>query len=206
MGQAFRRASGRIRSTSIDAAPPSQLKKAVDRTPPAEAPAAGSSAPPVSVLDVLVIVCHSNSYFLILYMQDDSPRANTENVLEERDPQYDAMLSQMVGRIQAKPGGKLEMGEAFVVEKSRRPMPKLRNTTPESGRYEEKSVPAGTLNVAQLRHIVLLHEGKADDYDGPMDIHQIAEKYRIDVEQVRRTLQFLSLPPEDSNNRKKDQQ
>ncbi|KAK3038971.1 hypothetical protein RJ639_027456 [Escallonia herrerae] len=216
MGQAFRRASGRIRSTSIDTAPPSQLKKAVDRTPPAEAPAAGSSAPPVSAINIEVkkLDCsgivfmksrHFNWYFLILFMQDDSPRANTENVLEERDSQYDAMLSQMVGRIQAKPGGKLEMGEAFVVEKSSRPMPKLRNTAPESGRYEEQPVPAGSLNVAQLRHIVLLHEGKADDHDGPMDIHQIAEKYQIDVEQVLRTLRFLSLPPEDSNNRKKDQ-
>lgn len=32
-------------------------------------------------------------------------------MLEEKDPQYDAMLSQMVGRIQTKPGGKSEMGE-----------------------------------------------------------------------------------------------
>lgn len=37
--------------------------------------------------------------------------ANVENVLEERDPSYDAMLNQMVGRIKSKPGGKLEMGE-----------------------------------------------------------------------------------------------
>lgn len=32
-------------------------------------------------------------------------------MLEEKDPQYDAMLSQMVGRIQSKSGGKSEMGE-----------------------------------------------------------------------------------------------
>lgn len=34
-----------------------------------------------------------------------------ENVLEDRDAKYDDMLSKMVGRIQSKPGGKLEMGE-----------------------------------------------------------------------------------------------
>ena len=44
---------------------------------------------------------------------------NVENVLEERDPQYDAMLSQMVGRIKAKPGGKPEMGEVSEVYKFR---------------------------------------------------------------------------------------
>lgn len=32
-------------------------------------------------------------------------------MLEEKDPQYDAMLSQMAGRIQSKSGGKSEMGE-----------------------------------------------------------------------------------------------
>lgn len=42
---------------------------------------------------------------------EDAARVNAENVLEERDPGYDAMLGQMVGRIQSKPGGKLEMGE-----------------------------------------------------------------------------------------------
>uniref|UniRef100_A0A0D3C370 Uncharacterized protein n=1 Tax=Brassica oleracea var. oleracea TaxID=109376 RepID=A0A0D3C370_BRAOL len=38
-----------------------------------------------------------------------------ENVLPvERDPQYDTMLNQMVGRIKAKPGSKAEMGELIV--------------------------------------------------------------------------------------------
>ncbi|KAI6693709.1 hypothetical protein NL676_021419 [Syzygium grande] len=38
-------------------------------------------------------------------------KTDADYVLEERDPQYDVMLSQMVGRIRSKPGGKLEMGE-----------------------------------------------------------------------------------------------
>lgn len=94
------------------------------------------------------------------------------------------------------------MFQAFVVEKYDRPLPKLRNTKPDSDRYEEKPTPAGTLNVAQLRHIILLHEGKADDRDGPMDIHQIAEKFRVDVAQVKMILQFTSLPPEDDSKKK----
>ncbi|XP_056175480.1 uncharacterized protein LOC115667850 isoform X3 [Syzygium oleosum] len=43
--------------------------------------------------------------------KDAAAKADADNVLEERDPQYDVMLSQMVGRIRSKPGGKLEMGE-----------------------------------------------------------------------------------------------
>lgn len=89
--------------------------------------------------------------------------------------------------------------QAFVVEKYNRPMPKLRNTKPDSGRYEERPVSPGTLNVAQLRHILLLHEGKADDHNGPMDANQIAEKFKVDVVQVQRIVQFLSQPPEDQN-------
>lgn len=43
---------------------------------------------------------------------DEAGRTTSDdNVLEERDPKYDTMLNQMVGRIKAKPGGKAEMGE-----------------------------------------------------------------------------------------------
>jgi hypothetical protein len=84
-------------------------------------------------------------------------------------------------------------------------MPKLRNTKPDSGGYEERSVPPGTLNVAQLRHIILLHQGKADDHEGPMDIQQIAKKFRVDVVQVERIVQFLSVPPEDSSKPKNNE-
>ena len=82
-------------------------------------------------------------------------------------------------------------------ERYDRPMPKLRNTKPDSG-YEETPAPPGTLNVAQLRQIILLHQGKAADHEGPMDIQQIAEKFQVDVVQVQRIVQFLSMPPEDS--------
>ncbi|KAI7748678.1 hypothetical protein M8C21_000327 [Ambrosia artemisiifolia] len=186
MGQAFRRASGRIRTP----APPSSsshLNKPLDHT-----------QPPVSVDHKLPL---DNNV-------DPSSDGQRRNILddgsEERDSQYDAMLSKMVGRIQTKPGGKLEMGEAFVVDKYKRPMPKLRNTTSETGRYEERPAPPGTLNVAQLRHIILLYQGKAEDHNGPMDVNQIAEKFRVDVAQVQRAVQFLSMPPEYFNKQKKD--
>ncbi|TKY72621.1 hypothetical protein E2542_SST01364 [Spatholobus suberectus] len=191
MGQAFRRASGRIRAASeADTSSFSKPKTAVDRRPPskvsADKAAQTSKAAGQDVLDA-----------------DERPRVNMDNILEERDPKFDVMLGQMVGRITSKPGGKPEMGEAFVVEKYNRPMPKLRNTKPDSGRYEERPVPAGTLNVAQLRHIILLHEGKADDYNGPMDAHRIAEKFQVDVVQIQKIVQFLSQPPEGSSKDKK---
>ncbi|KAL9829567.1 hypothetical protein AtNW77_Chr3g0180381 [Arabidopsis thaliana] len=151
---------------------------------------------------------------------DKGRRTSEDNVLEERDPKYDTMLNQMVGRIKAKPGGKAEMGEvleirwvqkvsllvdfkASVVETSKRPLPKLRNTTPESTRYEENPVPQGTLNVAQVRHIMLLFQGKSQDHHGPMGVNEIAEKYRIDVSQVQKITQFLSLPQEITDKQKK---
>ena len=89
-----------------------------------------------------------------------------------------------------------------MVERYDRPMPKLRNTKPDSSRYEEGSALPGTLNVAQLRHIMLLHQGKADDHSGSMDIHQIAEKFQLEVAQIQQILQFVSLPPEEGNKEK----
>lgn len=94
--------------------------------------------------------------------------------------------------------------QAQVVERYKRPLPKLRDTKPDSGRFEERVAPPGTLNVAQLRHIILLHQGKAEDHNGPMDAQKIAEKFRVDVAEVKRIVQFVSLPPEDTSKQKKD--
>lgn len=97
----------------------------------------------------------------------------------------------------------LIMKQASVVERYGRPMPKLRNTDIKSSKYEDRPAPPGTINVAQMRHIILLHEGKADDHDGPMGLHQIAERYNVSVAQIQTIFQFLSLPPEDSIREKK---
>ncbi|KAJ4847054.1 hypothetical protein Tsubulata_037447 [Turnera subulata] len=191
MGQAFRRASGRIRAAD----PPP--KSVPDRRPPPSAP-----ADKVEVSRPTTTTTSSQYNNQNGLDSDGPPRVNVDNVLETKDPQYDAMLSQMVGRIKAKPGGKLETGEAHVVERYDRPMPKLRNTKPDSGRVDDQAAPPGTLNVAQLRHIMLLYQGKADDHDGPMDINQIAKKFRLEVAQLQKVLQFVSLPPEDSKKQK----
>lgn len=49
--------------------------------------------------------------FNYLYILEGISRPGDDVVLEERDPDYDAMLRKMVGRITTKPGGKPEMGE-----------------------------------------------------------------------------------------------
>lgn len=95
------------------------------------------------------------------------------------------------------------MLQAFVVEKTKRPLPKLRNTTSDTGRYEERPVAAGTLNVAQLRHIMLLRQGKADDHVGSLGLKEIAERFRMDVAELEKVFQYISLPPEDTTKKKK---
>lgn len=84
------------------------------------------------------------------------------------------------------------------MERYERPMPKLRNTDVKSSRYEDRPAPPGTLNVAQMRHVIQLHEGKAEDHNGTMAVQQIAQRYNVSVTQIHTILQFLSLPPEDT--------
>ncbi|GMH29303.1 hypothetical protein Nepgr_031146 [Nepenthes gracilis] len=175
MGQAFRRAAGKVRSSSVDTplSPAFQSKKSIDRKQPPAAPS--------DRIDI-----YQNP------IREGEGKSDTNvgsNVLEERDPQFDAMLNQMAGRITSKRGGKLEMGEAFVVERYNRPLPKLRNTKLGTGHYEEMQTHPGTLNVAQLRHMIQLHHGKADDHDGPMDIKEIAHRFRVEAIQVQQILQ-----------------
>ncbi|EYU45558.1 hypothetical protein ABFS82_14G009200 [Erythranthe guttata] len=189
MGQAFRRASGRIGSSRADTK--SQLAKPVEQRPPPPPPLPVDKLPADDVTPA---------------SEDASSRVNVENVSEERDPQYDAMLSQMVGRIQSKAGGKLEMGEASVVDKYRRPLPKVRNTTPESGGYEERPAPPGTLNVSQIRQVILLHQGKSDEHNGAMSVAQIAQRFRLDAAQVENIIQFVTLPPEDASKKNNNQE
>ncbi|KAL0434521.1 UNVERIFIED_CONTAM: hypothetical protein Slati_2786400 [Sesamum latifolium] len=215
MGQALRRATGRIGSSRVDTSTTSQLGKPIERRSPAPPAlvgvpveklpnndaAAGSVSAVVLICGILlssglgIVICTSMldcetkvclAVSLWLY-KFGSPAVvqfrgasvvNAENVLEDRDLQYDAMLSQMVGRIRSKPGGKLEMAACS----------------------------PGTLNVAQVRQIILLHQGKSDDHDGPMDVPQIAERFRIDASQVQNILKFVALPPEDDSKRKNNQE
>ncbi|GAB2266454.1 hypothetical protein Dimus_001462 [Dionaea muscipula] len=196
MGQAFRRAAGTLRSSAIDTPSPPPVSSSEFQPPTSFVDRTRTPAAPVDRVDIYHNTSHSPQ-------PEENASANTGNELEEKDPKFDNMLSQMVGRITAKPGGKQEIGEAFMVEKYNRALPKLRNTKTDGGRYEDRSVPAGTLNVAQLRHIMLLQTGKADDHDGPMDIKEIAQRFQVDVSQIQKILSFLSLPPEDNNTKQR---
>ncbi|CAL9074842.1 unnamed protein product [Musa acuminata var. zebrina] len=107
------------------------------------------------------------------------------------------MLRHMLGKITSRSGGKLEMGEAGIVERYNRPMPKLRSSREEAGASGQKPLPPGTLSVEQVCQIILLHQGKAVDHPGVMDIQDIANKFGVDPGQVQQITQFMSLPPQD---------
>lgn len=51
--------------------------------------------------------------FIFTLVIETVPTVNNDNLLEERDLEYDAMLDKMAGRIKTKPGGKPEMGEVL---------------------------------------------------------------------------------------------
>ncbi|KAJ8424184.1 hypothetical protein Cgig2_028309 [Carnegiea gigantea] len=116
MGQAFRRAAGKLRSTTIDTTSPSssapcRYQNSSDRRPPV--------VPPEDRVHI--------------HGKNDAGEVSAKSspeVSEERDPTYEAMLSQMVGRITAKPGGKLEMGELLPTTKQLVQAKKLRISSP----------------------------------------------------------------------------
>lgn len=128
---------------------------------------------------------------------EDISKTTVENSsLEERDPGYDVLLQKMIGTIRTRPGGKQEMGEAIIIQKFKRPLPKVRSSKDESVSHGQKPVPPGTLTIAQVQEIMLLHQGKSVDHGGPMDIHTIAHKFGVDPVQVEKIIQFVSLPSE----------
>lgn len=128
--------------------------------------------------------------------QDDftTSTKDAHGVLVERDPSYDEMLKHMVGRITTKPGGKPEMGEAFVVERYNRPLPKVRTSKPEPGEGGHRQLPPGTLNVEHIHEIIQLYQGKSGSHHGPMSVDEIASKFRVEASVVRNIVQFVSLP------------
>ncbi|XP_010931613.1 uncharacterized protein [Elaeis guineensis] len=189
MGQALRRATGRVRPSRSDhpARPPI---KNPERPPPS--PTAAAQAKPPDAPTV------GQDRLGISDAEVTARDKDYNGALEERDPKYDEMLKQMVGRITSRPGGKLEMGEAFIVERYNRPMPKLRSS---KGEAVQKPLPPGTLTIEQVRQIILLHQGKSDEHQGPMDVNDIACKFRVDAAYVQRIVQFMSLPPEDGSRK-----
>ncbi|CAL4898886.1 unnamed protein product [Urochloa decumbens] len=132
------------------------------------------------------------------------PTKNANGVLEERDPSYDEMLKHMVGRITTKPGGKPEMGNASVVQRYDRPLPKVRTSKAEPGESGSRQLPSGALNVQHIQEIIQLYQGKSSNHHGPMSVDDIASKFRVEASTVRNIVQSVSLPQDETVKKKED--
>lgn len=172
MGQTLRRATGWLRSANPTA--PTKSSSVKDHKPEL------FSRPPSQSKSQDSIPVNNPNWD----PKADPNQAPDSNVLEQRDPSYDVMLNEMFGRV-----------KAAVVPKYNRPLPKLRNTSVNTGPNGEKILAPGTLTVAQLHQMLLLHEGKAENQEKSMDAKGIAERFQLDVLVVQRILHYVSLPP-----------
>ncbi|KAF3330271.1 hypothetical protein FCM35_KLT03625 [Carex littledalei] len=191
MGQALRRASGRVRPSAASSPPaakaPPQPKAA------AETPSASGAAPSQDHLGV------SDSDTSV------SAKDGHVTVLEEKDPSYDKMLSFMAGRITSKPGGRAEMGEASIRETYGRPLPKVRSSKANVEGSAQQSLTPGTLSIEHIHQIILLHQGKSNGQQGPMATKEIAERFHVDTIVIEKIVQSISLPQEEDNNKKSEE-
>lgn len=183
MGQTLRRATGWLRSPN----PTTQTKSSSVKD---HKPELFSRPPSESKPRESIPVINPN-----WDPKADPNVAPDSNVLERRDPRYDVMLNEMFGRVKVKPGGLAEMGDAAVVPKYSRPLPKLRKTSANTGPGGEKILAPGTFTVSQLRQMLLLHEGKVENQEKPMDAKGVAERLQLDVHVVQKILHYVSLPP-----------
>ncbi|XP_066356471.1 uncharacterized protein [Miscanthus floridulus] len=190
MGQALRRSSGRVRPP-----PPSPSPSARQPHPPPPPPRASPAAAGGATQDRLDAPSGDDV---------TTPAKNVHGVLVERDPSYDEMLKHMVGRITTKPGGKPEMGEASVVQRYNRPLPKVRTSKAEPGQSGSRQLPSGALNVQHIQEIIQLYQGKSTNHPGPMSVDDIASRFRVEASVVQNIVQFVSLP-QDENVKKKEE-
>uniref|UniRef100_J3NDY7 Uncharacterized protein n=1 Tax=Oryza brachyantha TaxID=4533 RepID=J3NDY7_ORYBR len=189
MGQALRGAAGRARPSPAPPARPSPPPR-----PPPPQRASPASAGGGGAQDRLGV-----SQSDVTASPKDAP-----GVLKERDPSYDEMLKHMVGRITTKPGGKPEMGEAFVVDRYNRPLPKVRTSRSEPGEGGHRQLPPGTINVSHVHEIIQLYQGKSSNHPGPMSVDEIASKFRVEASVVQNIVQFVSLPQDEHVNKKEE--
>ncbi|GLJ05325.1 hypothetical protein SUGI_0016130 [Cryptomeria japonica] len=180
MGQALRRASGKVASSN-------------PKTPTKSS----ASIQDQNIPQVVVKTASSETIEAKSDNWDPKRDPNLEpDSLEQRDPKYDVMLNELLGRVKTKSGGVAEMGEASIAPRVNRPLPKLRKTSDIIGTGREKILAPGKLNVSQLRQILLLHKGEAENQEQPMDAKDIAEKFQLDVLIVQKILHHVSLPTE----------
>jgi hypothetical protein len=67
-----------------------------------------------------------------------------------------------------------------------------------------RQVPPGTLNVAHIQEIIQLYQGKSGSHHGPMGVDEIASRFRVEASVVRGIVQFVSLPQDESIEKKDD--
>ncbi|XP_078175598.1 dynein beta chain, ciliary protein [Carex rostrata] len=187
MGQALRRASGRVRPSAVSSPPPAKA--------PSQQPKAAAEKTPSASQDHLGISDSDTSV---------SAKDGHATVLEEKDPSYNKMLSFMAGRITSKPGGRAEMGEASIRESYGRPLPKVRSSKANVEESAQRSLTPGTLSIEHIHQIILLHQGKSNGQQGPMETKEIAERFHVDTIVIEKIVQSISLPQEEDNNNKSE--
>jgi len=196
MGQALRR----LRSpTGVSAARPSPPPQATQsNSPHVEAPAGvASQASKASLRQSVEVKPQAPEPQYII-----EPGQNIGD-WDRGDPKYSVMVQQVVGKISTRPGSESEMGTAHVSSEFRRPKPMNRHTTAATGPDEEKVVTSGSLNIAGIREVLLLHQGLSEGQEKPLDAEALSKKYNVDVELLEGLFQYTTLPapqtPEDSS-------
>lgn len=189
MGQALRRASGRVKPPPAPSPPARQPHPPPPPPRASPAPAGGATQDRLDGLS-----------------GDDitAPTERAHGVLEERDPSYDEMLKHMVGRITTKPGGKPEMGEASVVQRYNRPLPKVRTSKAEPGQGGGRQLPSGALNVQHIQEIIRLYQGKSTNHQGPMSVDDIASRFGVEASAIQNIVRFVSLPQDEGVEKKEE--
>lgn len=93
--------------------------------------------------------------------------------------------------------------QAHVSAEFRRPKPMNRHTSAATGPDEEKVVTSGSLNIAGIREVLLLHQGLSEGQEKPLDAEALSKKYNVDVELLEGLFRYTTLPapqtPEDSS-------
>lgn len=83
-------------------------------------------------------------------------------------------------------------------------MPKLRNTKAGAEQAESRAPPPGTLDIAKLKELLLAHQEISNDPRGVIDSRRLAEKFKIDTEEIEKVLQHVSLPQDNTEKKSKD--
>nr|CAB3466094.1 unnamed protein product [Digitaria exilis] len=96
------------------------------------------------------------------------------------------------------------MGDAAVVQRYDRPLPKVRTSKTEPGQSGSRQLPSGALNVQHIQEIIQLYQGKSSTHHGPMSVDDIASKFRVEASIVQNIVQSVSLPQDEPAEKKEE--